>query len=205
MSQYIDLSQTIKNAMPVHPYDDEVKLYQDKYLERDQYNNSKLEAGMHIGTHIDLPRHLLDRTELICDFAIERFIGKGCLLDVRGEAVISMKEEYQHLVKESDIVLLHTGFDEKFGTHEYYNEHPVIDEQLAQFFIEKGVKMVGLDTPSPDQYPFEIHKLLFENEIFIIENLMNLHKLRDVSTFEVLAFPLNIQAEASLARVVAKI
>ena len=83
----------IKNAMPVHPYD-EVKLYQDKFLERDQYNNSKLEAGMHIGTHIDLPRHMLDRYELISDFAIDRFIGNGCLLDVREEGKISMKEEY---------------------------------------------------------------------------------------------------------------
>ncbi len=205
MSKYIDLSQMIKNAMPVHPYDDEVKLYQDRFLERDQYNNTKLEAGMHIGTHIDAPRHLLDRTELISDFAIDHFIGNGCLLNVRGEAVISMKEEYHDLVKEGDIVLLHTGYDENFGTDEYYNEHPVIDEQLAQFFIEKGVKMVGLDTPSPDQYPFEIHKLLFKNGIFLIENLMNLQKLCDVSSFEVLAFPLNIRAEASLARVAAKI
>lgn len=205
MGKYIDLSQTIKSGMPVHPYDEKIKLYQNKFLDRDKFNNTMLEAGMHIGTHIDAPRHLIDREELISDFSIDAFIGNGCLLDVRNETVITIKQEYNELVSENDIVLLYTGFGEKFQTKDYYSNHPVVDKQLALFFIEKKVKMIGLDIPSPDQYPFEIHKMLFENDIFIIENLTNLHQLVNENKFEVFAFPLKIHAEASLARVVAKI
>ncbi|TCT15630.1 putative cyclase [Natranaerovirga pectinivora] len=58
MKGFIDLSCTIENGMPVHPFDSEVKLYQDRFLEKNKYNNSRLETGMHAGTHIDIPRHL---------------------------------------------------------------------------------------------------------------------------------------------------
>jgi kynurenine formamidase len=65
--------------------------------------------------------------------------------------------------------------------------------------------MVGLDLPSPDTYPFVIHKLFFDADILIIENIANLSNLPQGCEFEIFAFPLNIMAEASLARVVAKI
>jgi kynurenine formamidase len=65
--------------------------------------------------------------------------------------------------------------------------------------------MVGMDMPSPDKYPFEIHKLLFDNGIYIIENLMNLDKLLGIKKFEVIALPLKIKADSSIARVVAKV
>ena len=60
-----------------------------------------------------------------------------------------------------------------------------------------------MDLPSPDNYPFEIHKKLFANNILIVENLTNLSELIGVKDFDIIAFPLKIRAEASLVRVVA--
>jgi kynurenine formamidase len=205
MSKYIDLSHTIENGMPVHPYDDKTRLYRNRFLDKDKYNDSRLETGMHAGTHIDVPSHLIDRDTLISDYPLDKFIGNGCLLDVRNQEVITMKEEYRALIKENDIVILYTGFDQHFGNESYFNSYPVVEKQLAQFFIEKGVKMVGMDLPSPDKYPFEIHKMLFEKDILIIENLTNLGSLANAAKFEVIALPLKIKAEASQVRVVAKI
>ena len=108
-------------------------------------------------------------------------------------------------VQEGDIVLLYTEYDEFFGTDKYFENHPIVDEKLAQFFVDRGVKLIGIDMPSPDQYPFKVHHKLLENDILIIENLRNLKKLEGVKRFEVMAFPLNIRAEASLTRVVARI
>lgn len=70
--------------------------------------------------------------------------------------------------------------------------------------VRKRVKMIGLDTPSPDKIPFEIHKYLFQNNILIIENLTNLEKLIDGENFEVIALPLKIRADSSIARVIAR-
>ena len=64
--------------------------------------------------------------------------------------------------------------------------------------------MVCMDSPSPDRHPFEIHKLLLENSILIAENLTNIEKLLHVRKFEVIALPLNILADSSPARIVAR-
>ncbi len=205
MTKYIDLSYEIEHQMAVYPGDDELKLYRHRFLNRDYYNDTKLETGMHIGTHIDAPSHLLNKDRFICDYPVEKFIGNGCLLDVRNEEIIKLKDEYLDKVQEGDIVLLYTGYDEFFGTDKYFENHPIVDEKLAQFFVDRGVKLIGIDMPSPDQYPFKVHHKLLENDILIIENLRNLKKLEGVKRFEVMAFPLNIRAEASLTRVVARI
>ena len=86
MSKFIDLSQDIIDNMVVHPYDDKVKLYQDKYLKEDKYNNFRLEIGMHSGTHIDTPMHLTNRKTYINEIPLEKFAGKGCCL------MLGMKE-----------------------------------------------------------------------------------------------------------------
>lgn len=203
MRKYIDLSQSIIHDMPIHPYDDKVILYQDKYLDKDKYVNHRLEIGMHSGTHIDTSMHMTDSKTYISDIPIDRFIGRGVLLDAGNERNIKFKDSYSDLVQKDDIVLIYTGHSDLYGTDEYYSNQPVIDEELADFFIEKNIKMLGMDLPSPDNYPFDIHKKLFANNILIIENLANLSKLVGVESFEVIAFPLKIKAEASIVRVVA--
>lgn len=203
----IDLSQTIRNNMPVHPYDDPVKVIQDKELARDKYNNTRIEAGMHAGTHVDAPRHFLDSPKNICDYDLGNFMGNGCLLDVRGEEIITLKDEYYDKVKTGDIVLLYTGQGLYFGKEKYYDgfeNQPTMDLKLANFFIEKKIKLLGVDMASPDNMPFKIHKALLGKDIFIMENLTNLDKLLTVSKFEVIALPLKIEAEASIVRAIAR-
>ena len=116
-----------------------------------------------------------------------------------------MKPEYDTLVKQNNIVLLYTGFDTHYGTKEYYENHPCVDIEFCNFLIEKKIKMIGMDTPSPDRFPFEIHKLLFKNNIYILENLTNLDQLLNVDKFEVIAFPLKIKADSSMTRAVARL
>ena len=65
--------------------------------------------------------------------------------------------------------------------------------------------MVGLDTPSPDSAPYAIHKLLFEQNILIIENLKNLESLAGFNQIEIFAFPLKLDADASPVRIVARV
>ncbi|MFA5523727.1 MAG: cyclase family protein [Tissierellales bacterium] len=205
MRKFIDLSQDIVDDMSVHPYDDKVKLYQDKFIEKDEYNNFRLEIGMHSGTHMDTPMHLTESKTFINEIPLDKFAGRACLLDVRGKSIIDFKEEYSDIVSENDIVILFTNYSEVYGTEEYYTNHPVINEDLANFFIKKNIKMLGMDLPSPDKYPFDIHKRLFKNNILIIENLTNLSELVDINKFNIFAFPLKIKAEASMVRVVASV
>ncbi|MEJ6951374.1 cyclase family protein [Natronospora cellulosivora (SeqCode)] len=205
MHQLIDLSHNILDTMPVHPCDDPIKLYQDKFLTEDKYNNYKLESGMHVGTHIDTSMHLTNSKTFINEIPLNRFIGQAIMLDVRGEKRIAYKEKYSDIVNEGDIVLLFTNHSTKYGKKEYFTDSPVVSEELADFLVSKKIKMLGLDMPSPDESPFTIHKILFENQIPIIENLTNLSKLNEVNSFEIIAFPLKIKADSSISRVVARL
>ena len=158
MKTIIDLTQLIRDKMPTHPYDGPVSVIEDKTIAKDGYNNTKVEAGMHAGTHMDAPRHFLDNQRYISSYTLDHFIGNGCVLDVRGEELITLKDEYYELVKEKDIVLLYTGLGSSFGKEGYYqgfDNHPTVDTKLAQFFIDKKIKIVGVDMASPDNYPFE--------------------------------------------------
>lgn len=204
MNKYIELSYTIEEELAAHPYDDELKLYRNRFLDKDKYNDTRLETGMHVGTHIDAPSHLTDSDVLVDDYPAEKFIGKGCLIDVRDQEIISLKKEYVDMVEENDIVLLYTGYDKRFGSNEYFNNHPIISKELALFLVDKKIKMVGMDIPSPDRYPFEIHKILLGNDILIIENLRNLGELFKIDNFEIIALPLKIKAEGAQVRVVAR-
>lgn len=201
----VDLSQTIEYKMPVFPGDELTYLFQSKFLEQDYYNNHRLEISMHCGTHIDSVMHMTKSEEYISEISATNFIAKGFILDVRNKQVITMQKQYDDLIENQSIVLLYTGYDKFYGTNEYYEKHPIIDNELCEFFVSKNIKMLGMDMPSPDFFPYDIHKLLFKNDICIIENLTNLDGLLGVSSFEIIALPLKIKADSSIARVVARI
>lgn len=203
MSRLIDLSHPFAENMPVYPGDIPTKLTQTKSVPADGYTYFRLETGLHGGTHLDAPLHFLENGEPISTIPLEKFMGKGCLLDVRGEAVIKYKDVYDSLVSPGDIVLLRTDHSAKYGTNRYYVDHPVVDEELAKFLVNKGIKMLGMDLPSPDSYPFLVHKLLLGAGIPLLENLTNLASLEGKIAFEIIAFPLRIPAEACPVRVVA--
>jgi kynurenine formamidase len=205
MSKIIDLSRLIEDGMPVYPGDDPVRLQQSRELAKDHYNDHRLTISMHAGTHIDGPMHLTDSREYISDINIENFVGPGCLLDVRHQPVIGVKLEYLALIPEKSIVLLFTGFDQFYGQPEYYASHPLVNADLCQLLVDKKIKMLGVDMPSPDKAPYPVHQQLLKAGICVAENLTNLDLIPVKKHFEVIALPLKIRANGSMARIIARI
>ena len=201
---YVDLSHVLGENTPVYPGDVMTKLDRYKELDRDGYQAFLLYTGLHTGTHIDLPQHFFDDPRDFLDFPVNNFIARGVLLDVRNKNIISMREEYRHLIKARDAVLLFTGHDIYYHEDRYFQNYPVIDEELACFFIESQVSILGMDTPAPDYVPFTLHKQLLEHNIFLLENMTNLSDLLG-KQFELISFPLKLQAEASPVRAVARL
>jgi kynurenine formamidase len=203
--ELIDLSYEIHEGMPVYPGDIEVELENDKKVKEDGYANHNLKMGMHAGTHLDLPAHMIKDNRYISDISLNYLSGRARLLNAAGQKVITLKNEYQDLIKKDDMIIIKTSFAAKYGQEEYYREHPVISEELAEFFVKKEIKLLGFDMSSPDQSPFKIHYKLFENNIFILENLCNLDKLPELKAFKLFVFPLKVRAEAAPCRVAAEI
>ncbi len=205
MNQYIDLSQPVTDNLFVYQGDTPPRLQKVNSLATDGFNNYQITSGMHAGTHIDGPMHLTESNQFINEIPIEKFIGKGVLLNASGENNITEKSEYKTIITPECIVLIYTNHAKFFGTPEYYSDYPVLSDELAELLVERKIKMLCLDSPSPDKHPYTIHKLLLAKNILIAENLTNIEKLLGVAEFEVYAFPLKITADSSPARIIARI
>ncbi len=210
----IDLTHNITPTMPVHPYDNPISLKKTRSLEYDHYNDWTLCSGMHVGTHIDGPGHLTNSPILLSDLPADRFVGRGVLIDARpktqdltGEQNLTLKIDTALLEnipnEEPPIVLIMTEWYKKYHSPDYFNAHPIISPETARKFVEKGIKMIGIDFFSPDYYPFEVHQILLEAGILIIENLKNLEQLIGITNFTIIALPLKTETDSSLARVIA--
>ncbi|MBI5621370.1 cyclase family protein [Candidatus Falkowbacteria bacterium] len=200
----VDLTQTFRAAMPVYPGDPIPQLKQTAALATDGYNEFQITTGMHAGTHIDAPLHMIDGGKLISDYGPEKFFGRGHLIDAHGKTEASADLLTGHDIQPGDIVLVYFDFDQYYGDEKYFADYPELGESLANRLIELRVGIVGMDTPSPDRQPFTVHKLLLGHDILIIENLTNLKSLLG-KKFTITALPAKLAAEAAPIRVVANI
>lgn len=205
MMMLIDLTRTIEHNLSVYPGDSHTELIESNQLERDGYSNHQLSINMHAGTHIDGPKHMLQSELYMSDAPLESFIGQGAILDVSGCQLIDYKESYEALIPEQCILILHTGYGRLFGEERYYSEHPALTIAFAQMLVRKRIKMLCLDMPSPDHYPFDVHKILLEHHIWIAENLANVDQLLEVPSFQVIALPMKVKADSAIARIIASV
>ena len=81
--KYIDLTHTFDADMPVYPGDPLPELVQIADLHKEGYTDYQIKTGMHVGTHMDAPLHMLDGGKRLSDIAVEKFLGKGCLFLVK--------------------------------------------------------------------------------------------------------------------------
>ncbi|MDP4209652.1 MAG: cyclase family protein [Bacteroidota bacterium] len=203
--QIIDLTQTIVHGMQVYPGDEPPSLEQINSLEKDTFTNHRFSTGMHAGTHIDGPWHMVGDKRFIADSPLDYFIGKASVIDIRNTSVFRDASLVKEKASGCSIVLFYTGMGEKFGTPQYLADYPLVGEQIAEVCVEMGIKLLGIDTLSPDVAPHETHKILLGNGVLIAENLCNLHLLLDKNDIEVIALPLKIAADSAPARIIARV
>lgn len=199
----IDLTHPVIHDMQVYPGDTPPQLRQIHDVNKDGYTDFQLITSMHTGTHIDGMWHMIDSKSFIGDWPLEQFIGSACIIDIHNEKNFTDVQ----LVKEKSlgcsIILFYTGFGQYFGTKKYLSDYPVIDNIVAELITSLNVKMIGIDSLSPDLPPYPVHKTLLSKGVLIAENLANLHFLMDKPQFKVIALPLKIAADSAPARIVA--
>jgi arylformamidase len=120
-------------------------------------------AGLDLATLVDQPAevfHLHDATQRGIPASV--FFDR----DVRGKAV-----------------LLHTGWDSRFGTPDYATDAPFLSEAGTRYLVEQGVTIVGIDSLNIDDTSKDAagrrpaHSLLLEAGVHVVEHLTNLGAL----------------------------
>lgn len=201
-----DLTHTFDENMPAYPGDPKSALERVAFIDKDTYNDHKITTVMHVGTHMDAPLHMIANGKRIDEIDLEKFIGKGIIIDVREKNKIDAAVLEGIDIEEGSIVLLYTGFGSKFRDSGYFEGYPELAEDFANKMVELKVKMVGMDMLGPDyDKPWTTHKILLGNEILILENLTNLDQLLEVKDFQVIALPAKFKADAAPVRVIAQV
>jgi len=189
-----------------HPQVEITKLGRHKIEGRE---TRKIVLGTHTGTHIDAPLHFIPKGRSIEKIPLEVCIGPGVLISFRNKKEISSQDLKKKLQRFRNLKRLIVRFDwsEQFGTPSYYKNYPYFSKESCQWLVEKGVKLLGMDTPSPDKPKNKEdspnHKFFMKNNVVLVEYLCNLRKLRRANIF-LIALPLKILgADGAPARAVA--
>ncbi|ADO84236.1 cyclase family protein [Ilyobacter polytropus] len=178
----VDLTHEIRENMPVFPGSECPKFESIGILEKDGFEEKKITIYSHTGTHMDAPKHIIPYGKGLDEFSADKFLGKGVVVDARGESSISLDLliEYEEKIEKSDFILINTGWDRNWGKENYYNGFPCMTKKAAQWLSSKKIKGLGIDAISVDpvnSYELVNHNIFLKKEIVIIENLKIPEKL----------------------------
>lgn len=213
MAKIFDLSHKIHPAIPSYPGDPPYSfsvsmVASGKGPAQPIPNLSRIQLGLHVGTHGDAPFHFVPNGPTIEKVELNRCLGPACLVSL--ESLKPLEEILpEHLLSHKDRiqktrrVLFRTGWDKRFLESDYFTHHPSISVAAAQLLVDWGVLTVALDFPSVDHAPYATHFTLLENRVFIVENLTCLEKL-PLDGFSVSFLPLALEGrDGSPVRAVA--
>jgi arylformamidase len=209
MTKIIDLTHPVTKGDRGIDYED------SSLLERDGWNARTWHLYSHSNTHMDAPKHFIDGGDTIDNTPLEVCMGPAWVIDL-GEVkarqlhTIADLGVYIDKIKKGDRVILKTGWEKRFGTPEFRDDLPRISKELAEWFVEKGIILIGVEPPSvADVNNLEevtrIHRILLGANITIVESLKNLH-LIEQDRIEFIALPLKLhQGDGSPVRALARI
>ena len=188
-ARIVDLSKKVspggaEGPVGLPPRKYEIKQF--KFPPGELMHNIEMES--HISTHVEAPSHFVPVSrghdaDDISEMPLTNLFGMAVFVNCKGlpaKSEIGREVLGRFPIGAGDIVLLgnadHPGWD-----------RPYISKEAAEYFLEKRIKMLGVDdTVFPEGTPFLmkdlksyfIHDLMLAHNIPIIEGLANLGTLK---------------------------
>lgn len=212
-----DLTFEIESGMPTcgNPWHQTVEVSLMGTIDSVGRNTQRIVLGSHSGTHMDAPFHFIKDGITMEQMNIELMWGKITVVDMRHKKqgdLVTLSELQEIEMKER--LLFAFGWYHNWKTKEYYNGFPYFETEAIEYLIKSGVKVLALDTPSPDdgraimikgKCDSPNHLALLENDVCVIEYLTNTDVLIGGREYEMVALPLKLKgSDGSPARVLIK-
>lgn len=207
MSKIIDISVGLHSEMPVWPGSDKFSLERIMRLEEgDEANVSQMNTEVHIGTHVDAPRHFVANGKTVEQLSLDILIGKVMVAEITEVSSITVKDlEALDLPQDTQRLLLHTRNSQLWENKvtEFQKDFVALTSDAAQWIVDRGILLIGVDYLSVQRYydsPLT-HEILLGAETIVIEGL-NLYGVKS-GQYHLTCLPLKLLgAEGSPARAV---
>ena len=195
MRKIIDLTLTLLDGMRG------VSVEPKLSLAADGWNASTYHLYSHAGTHMDAPTHY-DINDMSVDrIPLERCMGAAWVVDcgsVKPKELLTPGHfgDTAAKISSGDFVLIRTEWSRFAGEPCYRDELPRIGVELAEWFAERRIALLGVEPPAvADVHNHDeiqtIHKILLKADIIIVEGLAHLDKIRNEKV-EFIALPLKV-------------
>jgi len=173
--------------MVVYPGDPTVSLERVASIAAgDVANISRLELGVHTGTHVDAPLHFIDGGAAIEALALDVLVGPARVLDLTSADRLDASALAG--VELAERTLLKTSNSELWARGTFAEDALALTEDAARILVDGGVRLVGIDYLSVGDEA--AHRVLLGAGVVALEGL----DLRDVEPgeYELLCAPLKL-------------
>ncbi|GAB4545659.1 MAG: cyclase family protein [Anaerolineae bacterium] len=168
------------------------------YAEGVEFNIGKIEMVANTGTYLDSPFHRYADGDDLSALKLEHLAAlEGLLIRIppsHGRAIDA--RFFEGLEVRRKAVLVNTGWSRHWKTDQYYEGHPFLTEDAAQYLKAGGAVLVGVDTYNIDDTADmrrPVHSILLRDGILIVEHMVNLEAIPDNTPFKFYAVPVKVK------------
>lgn len=172
----IDITNTLTSEIPVWPGDPHVNRERfAKIEEGSPCNNSKITLSVHTGTHMDAPYHFVPDGITIEQLSLETLVGKCQVVQIPDHCDLVTAEDLKKVsIDPATIRLLLKTRNSQYwqrNEKEFQRGFVALSPDGAQYLVEKGIKLVGIDylsiAPFADGVP--THVTLLRAGVIVFE------------------------------------
>jgi arylformamidase len=174
-----DISVPLTHGGVVYPGNPEISITPQQAISQGAGANvSRLDFGSHTGTHVDSPKHFFDDAPGVESLPLDVLTGPARLLAF-DDSVMSIGEAElrAHDLTGVQRVLLRTRNSAWLasGSKEFHRDYTYVAPDGAEYLASLGVKLVGVDYLSVEQFHsghHKTHRTLLGHGIVIVEGLL---------------------------------
>jgi arylformamidase len=200
----IDVSVPLDSTLPTYPSNTPFSLEPIKRIGRgDSSNVSTLHMSAHAGTHVDAPRHFFDAGTGTEALPLEMLCGRARVVEITSRTISA--DDLAAIDLSEDVrVLFKTRNSHLWADPAFHAEYVGVTESGAKHLVDHGVKVVGVDYLSVEQFKTlgaPAHHVLLGAGTIVIEGL-NLSDV-DPGVYDMYCLPLRVVgSDGAPARVV---
>lgn len=203
-----DVSVTLSTQLPTWPGDPKIYIERVSKIEEGALANiSRLDMGVHTGTHIDAPYHFVPDGQKVDSLPLDLLIGPALVVEIPASVNQIDAESLRALKLPAgfDRLLFKTRNSQIWAAEEktFHPDFIAVTQDGAEYLIDLGVRLVGIDYLSiaPFDSPNPTHVAFLAAGVVIIEGL-DLSGV-DPGSYQLVCLPLKLGgAEGAPARVV---
>lgn len=197
MTHIYDISTPIRNGGVVYPGNPDIVVApQLSVAEGASANVSILSMGSHTATHVDSARHFFDDGQSVDELPLDTLIGPALLIRFDDSVrAVGAQQLADHKIDGYTRVLLATRNSRLLRDGMPFDrEYTYLAPDGAEYLAERGVRLVGIDYLSIEQFRsghHKTHRTLLGRDIVIVEGL----DLTDppAGEYEFICLPLRIE------------